>query len=170
MSASVSDWVTLKSGFEYAQSKKNQRITNVSKRQLFNERCKLHTAKNLRPEELHNLSFYAFWRLFSVRTGHVSRRQREAIVAVTGTGWPSQAQRSHTRHAYYARHTLYAYMPCFGKRGTDYIDECVEKFYNGNWVTAFKCFVSDVDNLWCPKWIRRNYEVQNKTDVLAEDN
>ena len=91
-------------------------------------------------------------------------------MAVTGTGWPSQAKRSHPCHAHYARHALYAYMPCEGNRGTDYIDECVDKFYNGNWATALKSFVSDVDNLWCPKWIRRNYEVQNKTDLLAEDN
>ena len=151
VSASVSDWVTLKSGFEYAKTEKHERITHISKRQLFNQRCHLHTAKNLSPEQLHSLSFYSFWRLFDVRTGHVSKRQREAIVSVTGTGWPSQAQRSHPRHLYYAKHTLYAYMPCLGDRGTDYIDECVETFYNGNWAEAWNCFVSDVDNLWCPE-------------------
>ena len=107
---------------------------------------------------------YLLFGVFDVRSGHVSRRQREAIVSLTGTGWPSQAQRTHPQHLYYAKHTLYAYMPCAGTRGTDYIDECVNKFFEGSWPGALKCFVSDVDNVWCPKWIRRNYEIQNKID------
>ena len=106
---------------------------------------------------------------FDVRSGHVSRRRREAIVSLTGTGWPSHAQKTHPQHLQYAKNALYAYAPCQGSRGTDYIDECVEKYYNGNWADALEDFVSDVDNVWCPKWIRRNYEVQNKMDVLDAD-
>ena len=60
-------------------------------------------------------------------------------------------------------------MPCPGDRGTDYIDEYVDEFYGGSWPDALKAFVLDVDNVWCPKWIRRNYEVQNQIDTLQSD-
>ena len=169
MNVSVSSWVTLKSGFECGHAKKDDRVIHFSKVQIFNQRCELQKAEHVPSEDLQNLSFYAFWRLFSVRSGRLSRRQREAIVSLTGTGWPSHAQRTHAQHLYYARHTLYAYMPCQGNRGTDYIDECVDRFYEGNWADALRAFVTDVDNLWCPKWIRRNYEVQNKIDVLTKE-
>ena len=59
-------------------------------------------------------------------------------------------------------------MPCADLRGTDYIDDCVRTYFKRDWPAALKAFVSDVDNLWCPKWLRRNYEIQNKTDVLDE--
>ena len=99
----MSGWASLKAGFEYSRTNKNARITNLSKIQLFNARTEFHTAKHLPAEDLHNISFYAFWRLFDVRSGHVSRRQREAIVSLTGTGWPSHAQRTHPQHLQYAK-------------------------------------------------------------------
>lgn len=144
-------------------------MTHNSKLQFFNKRCSFQRAVHLPLEHLHNISFYAFWRLFDVHSNRLSRRQREAIVSISGTGWPSQAQKIHPRHLYYAKHTLYAYMPCLGDRGTDYIDECVDEFYGGSWREALKAFVLDVDNVWCPKWIRRNYEVQNQIDTLQSD-
>ena len=54
------------------------------------------------------------------------QKRKEKIVALTGAGWPSQAKRSHAQHEDYARKTLYAYMPCPGLAGTEYIDAAVK--------------------------------------------
>ena len=36
--------------------------------------------------------------------------------------------------------------------------------FRGDWIAAFREFVLDPYNTWCPPWIRRNYEVLNKID------
>jgi hypothetical protein len=46
-------------------------------------------------------------------------------------------------------------------RGLDYIDEVVQVFYNGSWSDAFRAFVEDDANIWCPTWIRRTHKVLN---------
>ena len=51
-------------------------------------------------------------------------------MALTGNGWPAIAARSHPEHEDYSRKTLYAYMPCAGLRGTDFIDDVVQRQYN----------------------------------------
>ena len=168
VSANVSNWCTLKSGFHVRTSGRHERITNCSKLELFNFRDFLQHSPGFTESNLRGLSFYAFWRLFDVRNGRIFKRHREAIVAVTGNGLPTRANAKNPQHAQYARLTLYAYMPCADLRGTDYIDDCVRIYFKQDWPAALKAFVSDVDNLWCPKWLRRNYEVQNKTDVLDE--
>ena len=65
-------------------------------------------------------------------------------------------------HADYARKTLYAYMPCAELRGADYVDEVVLRHYDNNYTQALYDFVMDPSNLWCPKWIHRNYVILNK--------
>ena len=86
----------------------------------------------------------------------------EKFVAVTGNGWSGQAKQTHERHEEYARKTLYAYMPCADLSGVEYVDAVVRHYFNGNYGYALYEFVSASDNVWCPKWIRRNYEIQNK--------
>ena len=93
------------------------------------------------------------------------RKQKEKFIAVTGTGWPSHAKRSHPQHHEYARKTLYAYMPCYDLRGTDYIDEVVHTHYGDSYTEALRDFATDAYNLWCPRWIQRNYQVQNKDSI-----
>ena len=93
------------------------------------------------------------------------RKQTEKFVSVTGNGWPSHAKRQHANHAEYARKTLYAYMPCAGMRGTDYVDEVVRIHYGGSYARALRDFATDAFNLWCPRWIQRNYQVQNKDEI-----
>ena len=58
-------------------------------------------------------------------------------------------------------------MPCAQYRGTDYIDEVVDTFWEGSWSAAFREFVLDTQNKWCPPWIRRNYELVNKLDPFT---
>ena len=53
-------------------------------------------------------------------------------------------------------------MPCRGLAGTEYIDMVVRQFYGGRYSELLLDFVNDRNNKWCPKWIRRNYEIQNK--------
>ena len=113
-------------------------------------------------DDLRDLSFYAFWRLFNVNKGKIGRREKEAIVAITGTGWPSHAAVTHQYHENYARRILYAYMPCQGLSGTEYIDVLVREVYDGSYPKALHAFVLDPTNKWCPPWVKRNYENYNK--------
>ena len=48
-----------------------------------------------------------------------------------------------------------------------YIDEVVQVFYNGSRSDAFRAFVEDEANVWCPTWIRKNYKVLNADPVEA---
>ena len=67
----------------------------------------------------------------------------------------------------YAKKTLYAYMPCAGLEGTEYIDRVVATFYKKSYAAALRDFVTDPENIWCPKWIKRNYEIYNKLSYDA---
>ena len=53
-------------------------------------------------------------------------------------------------------------MPCRGLAGTEYIDGIARRCYGGRYGELLKDFVNDRSNVWCPKWIRRNYEILNK--------
>ena len=102
---------------------------------------------------------------------NIVQKRKEKMVAVTGAGWPSQAKRSHAQHEEYARKTLYSYMPCQGLAGTNYVEAAVREYY-GTFGKALADFVQDRNNCWCPKWVRRNYEIQNKeasSAVLPKD-
>ena len=85
--------------------------------------------------------------------GKVHRREKEAIVAVTGTGWPSHAAVTHQFHENYARRILYAYMPCPSVSGLEYVNEVVKQYYDNSFAAALKDFVS-LDNHWCPPQIQ----------------
>ena len=161
-SASLANWAPLKRSADVRMASEGERVTHLSKLELFNRRALLLLPKHFPAAHLSGLSFFAFWRLFDVRSGRLVVRQWEAVVALTGTGWPSHAHRLHPRHQFYAQRVLYAYMPCEGFRGTDYIDAAVERHYQNDWGAALQHFVRDENNLWCPKWIRRNYETHNK--------
>jgi len=53
-------------------------------------------------------------------------------------------------------------MPCAGLSGVEYVDAVVKAFYRGSYAAALEDFIMDADNVWCPKWIKRNYEIRNK--------
>ena len=167
-SISVSNWSAVKRGRALRCLKKDERATYLSKVEIFNIRAHLELPRTVLVSHLESLSFYAFWRMYDVVKGRIVRRQHEKMTAVNGTGWPAQAKRSHPHHCEYARKTLYAYMPCYHLRGTDYIDEAVDTYYGGNWTAALRAFARDENNLWCPPWIRRNYEIRNKENNAEE--
>ena len=73
----------------------------------------------------------------------LSRRQKERFLSVSGTGHTGFACRRRPQHEYYAQQTLYAFMPCAGLRGMDYIDAVVQTFYEGSWPNALRSFVED---------------------------
>ena len=73
--------------------------------------------------------------------------------------------RTHVHHEEYAKRTLYAYMPCAGLRGTDYIDEVVRDCFENDWREALETFVKDDLQKWCPTWIKRNYEILHQVDL-----
>ena len=156
----------MKSKWSAAQVEPNERITNLSALELFNQRGHLKTPANLSSEALCHISFYAFSRMYDVVSGTIVQKRKEKIVALTGAGWPGQAKRSHANHEEYAKKTLYAYMPCPGLAGTEYVDAAVREHY-GTYAKALYDFVGDRNNCWCPKWIRRNYEIQNKDATSA---
>ena len=132
--------------------------------QLFDNRNRLRLPQGTTTEHLKGLSLYAFWRVYDVSKGRLVKKQREQFPAVTGLGWPAHAKAEHPNHVEYAKRSLLCYMPCPGLRGTDAITELVHKEFRGSWPFAFRAFVMDVRNLWCPMWVLRNYEVQN--DIL----
>ena len=75
-----------------------------------------------------------------------------------------QQKRAHAGHADFARRTLYAYVPCRGLRGVEYIDACVARFFANDWAAAIEDFVSDSTNCWCPTWVKHNYTQMNDAD------
>ena len=91
-----------------SQRPASDRVTYLSKLEIFNERGTLKLPRTVCVEDLEHMSFYAFWRLFDVASNRLSKRQREKITAVQGLGWPSHASRTHALHDGYARKTLYA--------------------------------------------------------------
>ena len=107
------------------------------------------------------MSFYAFHRQYYVQRGRLHRRQKERFLTVTGLGYPAQAARDHAEHEFHAKRTLYAYMPCAGLRGVDFIDEVVTRFFEGSYASLLRAFVENSENIWCPTWVRQNYMVRN---------
>ena len=146
---------------------KSDRVTNLSKVEIFNARSLLERPESIPIEALENLSFYAFWRLFYNNKNKLVQRRREKFVALNGTGWPAQAKRGHVHHEDYAKRTLYAYMPCAGLSGTKYVDDVVRAHYGNSFGSALEAFVYDSHNEWRPTWIKRNYEMLNKTDLAT---
>ena len=104
--ASVSNWSSVKSGRSVAQLKPEERVTNLSALEIFNNRGTLERPARLKEESLHALSFYAFSRMFDVVRGKIVQKRKEKMVALTGNGWPAQAKRSHEKHTEYAKKTL----------------------------------------------------------------
>ena len=96
--ASVSNWTTLKTGQQATFTKANQRITNRSALEIFNQRGELKRPATLKDEALSGISFYAFNRMYDVVGGAIVQKRKEKMVALTGAGWPSQAKRSHAQH------------------------------------------------------------------------
>ena len=168
-SCSVSNWSTLKHPQALAKLKKNERCNNLSKLELFNIRAELDRPSHVQPEDLQNISFYAFWRMYYVKNNRIVQRQKEKFIAINGAGWPRQAKVTHQNHKEYAKKTLYAYMPCHGNSGTEYIDVVIKAHFNGNYAKALEAFVHDSLNKWCPTWIRRNYDVQNSDEAHDQD-
>ena len=157
----MSDWSSLKRGKSYAHTLSSDRVTNYNKLELFSRRGALVRPSSVSDETLSNLSFYAFWRLFSVTSNKLRKRRQEKMVVLNGCGWPRQAKRTHAQHTEYAKRTLYAYAPCAGLQGTEYLDAAVARFFKNDWAAALRAFVEDEGNHWCPTWIRRNYEIEH---------
>ena len=109
---SVSNWATIKNHRHLSFTSRSDRATHFSKLELFNARGLLQLPASVTTEDLANISFYCFWRLFSVQGTRLRKRQREKMLALNGCGWPRQAKTTHPLHQEYARKTLYAYAPC----------------------------------------------------------
>ena len=166
--ASVSNWASLKKSHAAQRLKKTDRVTNKSALETFNHRYDLQRPGKVPLEAVQNLSYYAFWWRFDVDCGRLVLKQREKFVALSGNGWPAQAKRDRKLHVEYARKTLYAYVPCPGYAGTDYIDAAARTYFEGSYADMLAAFVKPTC-VWCPKWIRRNYEIQNKPKGDAVD-
>ena len=163
-SVSVGDWATVKNISERGKLRPDDRVTYLSKKEIFDRRGEWERSSNVTEESISNLSFFAFWRLFHKKDTKILRRRKEAIVALTGNGWPAMAERSHPEHENYSRKTLYAYMPCAGLQGTEFIDDIVTKHYNRSYADMLRHFCRAKENKWCPPWIAKNYESQNPED------
>ena len=160
-SITVSNWASLKRGKAFQSTKPDARVTHLNKLELFDNRQFLKRSSQIADSDLENISFYCFWRLFSVTGNQLRKRRQEKMLRVNGCGWPRQAKTSHPQHSEYARKTFYAYAPCHGLRGSDYLDDAVRRYHGGDWAQALRAFVQDHGNQWCPTWIKRNYEVEN---------
>ena len=125
--ASVSNWASLKKSHAVQRLDQTARVTNKSALETFNQRGDLQRPDKVPVDAVQNLSFYAFWRRFDVVCGRLVLKQKEKMVALSGNGWPAQAKKDHKLHAEYARKTLYAYAPCPGYAGTEYIDAVVNQ-------------------------------------------
>ena len=168
-SVGISNWSSVKRGRALQFTQAHERCTNLSKLEIFNHRSSFERPSTVSEAALRDISFYAFWRLFYVNGRKLVRRKQEKFIALNGTGWPAHARRTHPQHNAYARKTLYAYMPCEGFRGTDYVDEMVREHFRGSWVNALRTFVTDSSNKWCPTWIQRNYEICNPPETATGD-
>ena len=158
---SISDWSVVKRGPALTNTKRDERVTFRNKREVFDDRAFLERPTTVSVNDLKNLSMYAFWRLFDVNKNKLVRKRQERFVALSGTGWPKQADMQHAQHAEYAKRTLFAYMPCAGLSGTEFVTEYVRTHCGDSWGLALFNFVMDPLNRWCPTWITRNYEMQN---------
>ena len=105
-SASVSNWAGLKKGGSLLRAGASERVTYHSALEKFNFRCTLRLPKSMAMGELENISFYSFNRLYDVANGSIVRKQKEKFVAVSGNGWPAQANMSHRQHEDYAKKNI----------------------------------------------------------------
>ena len=141
----------------------------MNKKEQFANRGSLTLPRTVHVSALENLSLYAFYRQFYVQGNRLHFRQKEKFLTLTGLGFPAQAARDHADHEFFAKRTLYAYMPCAGLRGLDYIDNIVERFFQCKYGALLQEFVETRENIWCPTWVQRNYRVRNaakeKTDL-----
>ena len=128
----------------------------MNKVEVFSSRGTIKRPRTISEEDLRNLSLYAFWRLYYYKDGKLVRRQWERFLSVTGAGLPAHASRTHALHDAYAKHTLYAYMPCEELRGVDYIDSVCEHQFENSWPDFLREFVAAETNKWCPTRIRAN--------------
>jgi hypothetical protein len=78
-SCSVSNWSALKHPLAIAKLKSKDRCSNLSKLELFNLRTELSRPSALHLDDLHNISFYAFWRLYYVKDKKIVQRQKEEV-------------------------------------------------------------------------------------------
>ena len=160
--ASVSSWRALKPAKTLRFQGDDDAATTMNKMEMFSVRATLKRPRTIREDDLRNLSFYAFWRLYYYQGSSLHRRQRERMLSVTGAGYPKQAARTHAHHESYAQRTLYAYMPCDGLRGLDYVDGVWAQQFAKSWPTFLRRFVAAEENKWCPTWIRKNYDWENR--------
>jgi hypothetical protein len=132
----------MESGLPALTTKAKDRITAKSALESFSQRAFL---KCIVPEAaLSNLSFYSFYRMYDVFSGRIVTKRREQFVAVSGSGWPTQAKGSHQHHESYAKakNTLCLHALPF-LRGTDYIDEVVRTDYDNCYASLLAAFVRD---------------------------
>ena len=160
--ASVSDWHALKTGRAMSQADEDTDAVFANKRDQFGARGEYPRAKTISADDLENISFYAFHRLFYVQGNRLHKRHKERFLSISGLGYPAQAARDHAEHEFYARRTLYAYMPCAGFQGVEYIDDIVQTHFEGSYAELLQVFINDKLNLWCPTWVRQNYNVRNQ--------
>ena len=160
--ASISSWRALKPAHVISFLGEKESITAMNKTEVFSARAMLPRPKTISEDDLGNISFYAFWRLYYYSAKSLHRRQQERFVSITGAGHPSQAARAHSEHENYAKHTLYVYMPCEALRGVDYIDDVCKHQFGDSWSAFLRAFVESDTNKWCPTWIRQNYRCVNR--------
>lgn len=158
----ISDWAPLKRGKALKHTRADERATYRTKIEIFDDRQRLERSPNIAETDLHDISLYAFWRMFDVQKSKIVKKKRERIIALHGLGWPGHAKTTHDKHAEYAKKTLIAYMPCPRDAGTSYIHDMVSRYFHNDWRRALRKFVLDPTNKWCPSWVARNYEVQNE--------
>jgi hypothetical protein len=84
-SASVSNWAGLKKGMPLARTAASERVTHHSALEKFNLRCTLRLPKSMAMDELENISFYSFSRLYDVANGCVVRKQRKKLCLFQAT-------------------------------------------------------------------------------------
>jgi hypothetical protein len=95
-SASVSNWATVEAR-PRPRARPGRGIARRTRAPWRPSRARgsLRRAADVLDADFSDLSFYAFWRQYDVVAGRLVRKRREKVVAVTGTGWPSHAKRSH---------------------------------------------------------------------------
>ena len=90
---SVSRWASLKPQKEIMRSDLDQRVTRRSKMELFSARGQLMRSSNVLIEDISNLSFYAFWRLFEVKGNKIARRRGDKRLNGVFLSWRGSATR-----------------------------------------------------------------------------
>ena len=160
--ASLSSWKALKPAKAIRFLGEEEDVRTMNKMEMFSARATLKRPRTISENDLRNLSFYAFWRLYYWQGSSLHKRQRERMLSLSGAGHPKQAARTHAQHESYAQRTLYAYMPCDGLCGLAYVDGVCEQQFGKSWMAFLRRFVAAEENKWCPSWIRRNYDWENR--------